>query len=100
MNEKDMFASFASKLLGVEVVREYKFHETRKWRFDYAIIDKKIAIEVEGGIWVNGRHIRGSGFEKDMEKYNEGTALGWRIIRVTPQELLTSKTTSLIQRLL
>ena len=49
---------------------EFKFHATRHWRFDYCWIDDKIALEVEGGIWINGRHNRGSGSIKDMEKYN------------------------------
>ena len=34
---------------GVEVVKEFRFHETRKWRFDYAFPSHKIAIEVDGG---------------------------------------------------
>ena len=66
--------------------KEYKFHPTRKWRFDYAIPEIKIAIEVEGGIFSNGRHTRGLGYLKDMEKYNEATILGWSLLRYTPQQ--------------
>jgi very-short-patch-repair endonuclease len=62
---------------------EVKFHPTRKWRFDYAWPDKKIACEVEGAIYVRGRHSRGAGMEKDMEKYNAAALLGWRVIRVS-----------------
>jgi len=66
---------------------EYKFHPTRKWRFDYAWPDKKIAVEIEGGVWTRGRHTRGSGFVEDMEKYNMAGKLGWRIFRFVPSEL-------------
>lgn len=66
---------------------EYKFHPTRKWRFDFAWPSQKIAVEIEGGIWTGGRHTRGLGFLKDMEKYNAAGALGFRIFRFTPQEL-------------
>jgi very-short-patch-repair endonuclease len=66
---------------------EHKFHEKRKWRFDFAYIEYKLAVEVEGGVWANGRHTRGSGFVKDMEKYNAATVLGWRILRFTPDQL-------------
>jgi very-short-patch-repair endonuclease len=68
--------------LGLEVVKEYKFHPLRKWRFDYAIIELKIAVEQEGAIWTNGRHTRPAGFINDMEKYNTATALGWKVIRI------------------
>jgi very-short-patch-repair endonuclease len=64
---------------------EYHFHPTRKWRFDAAFPSAKVALEIEGGVWQYGRHNRASGFLKDMEKYNEAAALGWRVIR-TPWE--------------
>lgn len=90
-----------------EPTPEYKFHPTRKWRFDWAFFGEdeffgeiKLALEVEGAVWVQGRHTRGSGFVKDMEKYNEAACLGWRIIRVQPNELCTAKTIDLIQRAL
>ena len=66
-----------------EPVTEYRFHPTRKRRFDFAFPDKKIAIEAEGAVWVGGRHTRGSGFTKDSEKYNEAAIMGWRVLRYT-----------------
>lgn len=74
--------------LGVPVpVAEHKFHPTRKWRFDWAWPDRRIALEVEGGVWTRGRHTRGAGYVKDMEKYSEAAVLGWRILRCTPQDV-------------
>lgn len=43
-----------------------------------------IAIEIEGGVWNQGRHSRGKGMEADMEKYNRAALLGWRVFRFTP----------------
>lgn len=40
-------------------------------------------MEIEGGVWSRGRHVRGSGFEKDCEKHNEAAALGWSVFRFT-----------------
>ena len=77
----------AMKRRGVEFIPEYKFHPTRKWRFDFANIEKHIAVEVEGGVWIRGRHTRGQGYIADMEKYNEAALLGWRVIRATPQQV-------------
>lgn len=68
---------------------EYMFHPTRRWRFDYCWPKERLAVEVEGGAFVRGRHTRGKGFVQDMEKYNEATLLGYRILRYTPKGLLT-----------
>ncbi len=63
---------------------EYQFHPKRKWRFDSAWPEKMVAVEFEGGIWTNGRHTRGKGYENDCEKYNNALLLGWRVFRLTP----------------
>lgn len=60
-------------------VRKY----SRAWRFDWAHIPSKTAVEFEGGIWVHGRHTRGSGFGPDSVKYNWAAANGWTVLRYT-----------------
>lgn len=60
---------------------EYRFHPTRKWRFDFAWPDLLLAAELDGGTWSSGRHTRGPGHEKDCEKQSEAAILGWRILR-------------------
>ena len=81
---------------------EYKFHEERKWRIDYFFEANgiRVALEVEGGVWTNGRHTRGAGFLKDMEKYNALSEAGIWLVRTTPSELLKVKTVELIKRIL
>ena len=59
---------------------------TRKWKFDFACESIMVAIEIEGGAWTGGRHTRGKGYTGDMEKYNEATVLGWRVLRYTPRQ--------------
>lgn len=68
---------------------EHRFHPTRKWRFDMAFIKEKVAVEIEGAVWIQGRHTRGSGFIKDMEKYNEATFYGWSVLRFTTGDVKT-----------
>ena len=62
---------------------EYRFHPTRRWRFDGAYPDLMVAYEIEGGVWSKGRHTRGKGFIGDCIKYNEATLLGWQVYRFT-----------------
>jgi len=79
------------KTFGIpEPEREYHFHPTRRWRFDGAYPDKKIAFEIEGGVYQRGRHTRASGFIGDCEKYNEAARLGWRVFRF-PSPWITDK---------
>lgn len=94
----DIFTVICKTDLKVECVKEYKFHPKRRWRFDYAIPDHKIALEVEGGVWTGGRHIRAQGFLGDMEKYNTATLMGWRVFRTTPDDLLKMVTLNMVQQ--
>ncbi len=64
--------------------REYRFHPKRRWRFDFAYPERRLAIEIEGGTWCYGkksRHTTAAGFSNDCEKYNAATLLGWRVLR-------------------
>ena len=66
---------------------ELVFHPKRKWRFDYAWEEQKLALEVHGGIHSGGRHTRGRGFVEDRAKMNEATLLGWTVLEVTPEHI-------------
>lgn len=83
----DIFRRCVEKEVGVALVPEYKFHESRRWRFDFAIPDLRIAIEVEGGIFIYGRHNHAASMLKDFEKYNTAAATGWKILKFTPRQL-------------
>jgi len=81
---------------------EVRFHPIRRWRFDWAFLPPvwSLAIEVEGGAFRQGRHIRGAGFEADLEKYAEALVLGWVILRVTPKMVGDGRALGWIERLL
>jgi len=69
-------------------VEEFRFCD-RKWRFDFAFIKEKIALEIEGGIWKGsvGGHTSGKGYTKDCEKYNTATVMGWKVLRVVKEQV-------------
>lgn len=68
-------------------LEEFRFHSTRKWRFDFAWPSVKVALEVEGGIWIRGGHVRGGGFLEDAEKLNSAQRLGWSVYKFTPRQM-------------
>lgn len=68
-------------------IAEYKFSTFRRWRFDFAWPDARVAVELEGGVWSQGRHVRPAGFEEDCIKYNYATAHAWRVFRFTTKML-------------
>ena len=74
--------SLHCRVNGLEPEREFIFSK-RRYRFDFAFPEQKLAVEIEGGIWVNGRHNRASSIEADFEKYALAAILGWRVIRVS-----------------
>jgi very-short-patch-repair endonuclease len=80
---------------------ELKFHPTRRWRFDAAWPHAKIAVEIDGGVFLpgGGRHSRGAGYRADCEKYAEAAILGWRVIRVLPEHVKSGVALGWIERL-
>jgi very-short-patch-repair endonuclease len=55
----------------------------RLWRFDFAWIAERVAVEIDGATWANGRHNRGGGIEEDCAKVSYAAARGWRVLRFT-----------------
>jgi len=69
----------------VQFAKEYK----RKWRCDYLFTGshgQKVAVEIEGGVWAKGRHVRPKGFIEDMHKYNCYAMLGIAVLRFTSEQ--------------
>ena len=63
-------------------VREYEFAKPRRWRFDFAWPDVRVAVEIEGLTRDGGRHQKRQGFLADAEKYEAALMLGWTVYRV------------------
>ena len=97
-NERQQnFIRLVADATGFTPVAEHRFHPQRKWRFDYAITEVKVAVEVEGGVFSGGRHTTGTGFTADLEKYNTAESMGWHILRITPDVLCAPVTIALIR---
>jgi very-short-patch-repair endonuclease len=79
---------------------EYQFAKPRRWRFDFAWIDRKIACEVEGGVFINGGHTRGAAYEKNCEKYNAAALAGWSVYRFTGNQIKDGSALAVLQQAL
>lgn len=91
---------------------EYKFHETRKWKMDFAWPDnwsgicvtipihRPVCLEVQGGIFIQGRHSRGAAMLKEWEKLNEVACMGYRVLYCQPKDLCTAEMAAIIKRAL
>ncbi len=110
--------AYQLKVSRIGCVREYRFgaiaaggggrglhsrlalKELKDWRFDFAIPDKMIAMEVEGGVFSKkkSRHTTGTGFTADCVKYNNAAILGWTVLRVTGDMIKTGQALQMIER--
>lgn len=91
---------------------EYRFYPLRKWRFDFAwpVVREPqgitgensgaLAIEIQGGMFTQGRHTRGGALRKEWEKLNMAAILGWRILYFQPDDIYKKATMEMIQRAL
>lgn len=92
----------AQQLIALKIPfeKEFRFYAPhRNWRFDFLLTGTKFAIEVEGGVWSNGRHTRGSGFIADMEKYNSAAALGYLVLRFETSQVKKGKVIEFLRRI-
>ena len=80
-------------------VRELRFHPERRWRFDLAWPALRLAVEIEGGVFAGGRHARGVGFRADIEKYAEAMCLGWRVLRILPEQVRDGTAAAWLRRI-
>jgi hypothetical protein len=90
--------------LGLRFEREFPFCDGRNWRADYKLwnlgdgYDGNILVEIEGAVWQQGRHTRGSGYVRDLEKYRMASALGFKLFRFTTEEVLNGTAKDFLEK--
>ena len=93
----DMFAAVVTAAGLPAPIREHRFAPPRRSRFDLAWPSLRLALEIEGGTWTGGRHVRGRGYERDCEKYNAAALAGWTVLRVTTAMLCDGRALALLE---
>ena len=65
----------------VPAKKKGKYKHLRRWCFDFAWLTEHVVVEIEGGTWTGGGHVRGKVFRDNCDKYNSALLLGWRVLR-------------------
>jgi hypothetical protein len=87
--------------------RYAKSKRSKRYRLDFAHPDSRTGVEIQGGVYSRGRHVTGSGYERDCRKYNLAYTSGWTIFLLTAQmakdsfwhELIASHISEAVNRL-
>jgi len=86
---------------GIPYEREVRFHPKRRWRFDFVFPGReKLAVEIDGGTWQQGRHQRPEGYQADCEKMNAAALMGWCVLRFTGKMVLDGDAVATIKEAL
>ena len=81
-----------------EPVAEVALIPGRRFRCDLVWESARTVVEVNGGVFIGGRHSRGMGQIKDWEKLNELALDGWKVIQVSPRQVQDGTLTGLLAR--
>lgn len=108
MSKSALEEEFAFHLKAAKVKkadREYVFARPRRWRFDFAWPDEMVAVEVEGGIYSRGRHVRPQGFINDCEKMNHASTpdkhgRSWCVLRFCAEHVHRGDALVLVEKAL
>jgi hypothetical protein len=68
---------------GIRYVTEHQFVKTRKFRFDVAVLNYRLAVEYEGLAFKKTGHTTSDGYTKNTTKYNISALEGWTLLRYT-----------------
>ena len=83
--------------------QQFRFHPTRRWRLDFAWPECKVAMEVNGGTFIGGRHSNGPAMHSEYEKLNAAQSDGWIVLQfdtwhVRDEEIVPAMFDALVAR--
>jgi hypothetical protein len=108
---EDQFLKQWEKAIGIPLEREYsdipawevdfqerfsKSKRSKRYRLDFAHPASRTGIEIQGGVYSRGRHVTGSGYERDCKKYNLAYTSGWTIFLLSSTMARDAKWMALI----
>ena len=83
-----------------EPIREYQAIKGRKFRFDFAWLEQRLLVEVNGGTYTKGAHSTGQGIARDYEKANLAVLQGWRVLTFDGKSVKSGEAVEVIRQAL
>jgi len=81
-------------------IREYQAIKGRKFRFDFAWLEQRLLVEVNGGTYTKGAHSTGQGIARDYEKANLAVLQGWRVLTFDGKSVKSGEAVEVIRQAL
>jgi very-short-patch-repair endonuclease len=85
---------------GLDWRPQYEFLSDRKYRADFAELNHRLLVEVQGGSWIPGSHSHtgGTGYDHDCVRMAEASIAGWSMIYVTADMITDGRALRLVER--
>ena len=99
--EDALAAQLAAKLRpkGIVFVRQAHVMHGRQYRADFVIYSHRLAVEVDGGTWLPYSHHGRAGYDADRERDADLLIAGWRVLRVTPKQVMDGRAASWVEQI-
>lgn len=97
MNAEDMLA-FQIKAAGLpDPVRQHFYAPPRKLRADFAWPERRLLVEVQGGVFNRKAHGSITGVLADIDRLNAATIAGWHMLRFVPDQVKNGSALAVIE---
>lgn len=103
MSKSALEAELALQIRALELpepIREYQAIKGRKFRFDFAWVDARLLVEVNGGTYTKGAHSTGQGIARDYEKIRLGQDCGWKVYPFDGKAIKSGEAVEIIRKAL
>jgi very-short-patch-repair endonuclease len=94
---ENKFLNLWGSLCNIPLIEEYRFSSKRRFRFDFAHRESKVAIEINGGIFIKSGHSSSSGLSRDYEKLNLAQLEDWQVYQLS-SKMINESNLKLIQQ--
>lgn len=79
---EERFLAWWKAIGGPELERECRFAPDRQFRADFAHIESKTLIEIDGGLHINGSHNSQRTYAYQQDRDHTARSLGWEVRRL------------------